>query len=84
MSVRLGEDGAILLEGPCPIEDAEALLSLLLSHPQARVDWRACESAHTAVVQLLLASARLVDGPPTDDFLARHINPALSRPKPSA
>jgi hypothetical protein len=84
MSVRIGEDGAILLEGPCPIEDAEALLGLLLSHPEAQVDWRACERAHTAVVQLLLASGRSIEGPPSDGFLAHHINPALSRPKPSA
>ena len=47
MTVRLF-DGAIVLEGACPVEDAEPLQSLLLQYPEAAVDWRACDAAHTA------------------------------------
>jgi len=58
------QQGVIVLDGHCPSGDAENLLQLLLSDPAAYVDWRTCEAAHTAVVQVLLAAGRPVLGPP--------------------
>src|ERR1700733_12505828 len=56
MTVRLTAQGEIVLEGTCSSEDAEVLLQSLTSTPTARVDLRACEFAHTAVIQVLLAA----------------------------
>jgi hypothetical protein len=80
MTVAVAGDGTIRLEGDCPVEDAEPLLRLLLSDPAADVDWRACDQAHTAIVQLLLASHRQVRGPPRSIFLRNWIEPLLARP----
>ena len=77
MTVRAGEDGAIELADSCPAEDAERLLRLLLEAPGASVDWRSCDDAHGAVVQVLLASGAPVRGPPRGLFLSRFVAPLL-------
>ena len=69
MTVRRLDPETIILEGACPIEDAEALLQLLSASPSATVDWRDCEGAHTAVGQILLATGASVRGPPRAAFL---------------
>lgn len=79
MTIRVSADGTIELLGVCPSEDAEALLQHLLRMPDAAVDWRACEAAHSAVIQLLLASGRRVLGPPVEAGLARWLQPVLAR-----
>ena len=79
MTVRGSQDGRVLLEGACPIEDAEPLLQLLLADPRAAVDWRGCETAHTAVLQVLLASGKTMIGPPTGAFLRDHVAAALAQ-----
>ncbi len=73
MSVTKAEDGRILLRGVCPIEEAETLLRYLSEVPGATVDWSACEHAHTAVIQVLLAAQPRIVGRPVDPFLDRHI-----------
>lgn len=78
MSVKVGS-AAIELAGRCPTDEAERLLELLLAHPDLPIDWRACEHAHTAVVQVLLAAGRPVLGPPLDGFLAQWVEPVLPR-----
>jgi len=80
MTVRLAEDGAILLEGPCPSEEAEVLLRFLLEAPGSTVDWSSCDHAHTAVVQVLLAVRPILRGPPRAPFLAKWIAPILRGP----
>ena len=65
------------LSGHCPSEEAEQLLAHLLAAPAATIDWRACEHAHTAVVQVLLAAGRSVRGPPKGAFLAQWVEPLL-------
>ena len=55
MSVRLHDNGHILLEGHCPAEDAENLLQLLQINPGSPVDWTQCAYLHTAVLQVILA-----------------------------
>jgi hypothetical protein len=72
-------EGTIIIEGNCPSGDAEELLQLLLSHPAAGVDWRACDGVHTAVVQVLLAARRDILGPPRGAVVKSLIDPALAR-----
>ena len=77
MTVRLSADGTIELDGICTIEDAEALLQHLLAAPGVTVDWRSCEQAHTAVIQVLMASQGVLRGPPAGDFLRNRLDPLM-------
>ena len=56
MTVSRRSDGTIVLDGSCPIEDAEPLLELLLATPAAPFDWTQCDYLHTAVLQVILAA----------------------------
>jgi hypothetical protein len=78
MTVRIADSGCIELVGACPSEDAEPLLQLLLADRGATVDWRDCRSAHTAVVQVLMAVAPKLLGPPADDRLKDWVAPAVT------
>ena len=80
MTVRVAADGTVFLEGNCPVDDAEALARLLLSDPAAEIDWHACDQAHTAVLQLLLASRRRIRGSPQTLFLRNWVEPFLAAP----
>jgi hypothetical protein len=77
MTVRVRDDATIELADACPAEDAESLLRLLLERPGSTVDWRSCDDAHAAVVQVLLASGAPVRGPPCGEFLSRFVGPLL-------
>lgn len=77
MSVRLGTEGVIALEGTCVLEDAETLHQFLLGNPEAIVDWRECDEAHSAIVQLLMAFGNVLRGPPRGEFLRIRIDPVL-------
>lgn len=79
MSVRLA-DGVIVLEGDCPVDEAEALLDLLLANPNAPVDWTACDQLHTSVIQVLLAAGRSIRGEPENTFIRRWIVPHIHLP----
>jgi hypothetical protein len=79
MTVSRLADGAIALDGDCPIEDAEPLLQLLLADPDAALDWTSCEQAHTAVLQVVLAATPRLIGPPRGAFLRDHVATALAR-----
>jgi hypothetical protein len=70
-------DGSIVLEGRCPVEEAEPLVRLLSQDPRAAVDWRGCEDAHAAVVQVLLAARPTMIGPPVSWFLRDWVEPLL-------
>jgi hypothetical protein len=78
VTVRGADDGAIVLEGNCPAEDAEAVARMLLLDPAASVDWRACDHAHTAIVQVLLTARPVMVGPPRSLFLRNWVAPAIS------
>jgi hypothetical protein len=78
MTVRRGADGVVQLIGRCGSDDAAPLLDYLTADPAAKVDWRACETAHTAVIQVLWLAKRELLGPPSDDFLARWVGPCLA------
>jgi hypothetical protein len=79
LTVVLHDANTIRLIGACPADDGEALLQQLLANPEAEVDWRGCENAHAAVIQVLLAAKRPLRGPPAGEFLHRFIGPALAR-----
>jgi hypothetical protein len=80
MTVGLAVDGTIRLDGVCPADDAEPLLRLVTDHRDATVDWRGCEKAHTAVIQILLAAKPKLLGPPAGEFLQRRITPLIASP----
>jgi hypothetical protein len=80
MTVRTAGDGTIVLEGRCPVDDAEDLLRLLLLDPSSAVDWRTCDDAHTAVIQVLLAARPKVLGPPRAMLLSKWIEPIICVP----
>jgi hypothetical protein len=79
MTITIAPNGTIELRGACPVEEAEELLQHLLTTPNATVDWRACESAHTAVIQVLLVAKSIPIGPPTGRFLRDHVELQLTR-----
>lgn len=66
-----GTNGTIHLAGDCPVEDAEALASLILGDPGRVVDWTACTRMHTAVYQVLLRLGPDVSGTCGDSFIDR-------------
>jgi hypothetical protein len=79
MTVRSSAHGVIVLEGLCPSEDAEILLQQLAGTPAASVDIRRCESAHTAVIQVLMAFSPKLHGPPPESPTWRWVHPSLNR-----
>jgi hypothetical protein len=79
LTIVLHDANTIRLIGTCPSNEGEVLLQYLLANPQAEVDWRGCESAHAAVIQVILVSRRPLRGPPAGQFLERLIDPALRR-----
>jgi hypothetical protein len=78
MTVRVSADGAIVLVGSCPSEDAEVLLQELIAAPAAAVDLRRCDFAHTAVIQVLMALKPKVLGPPGDHPMWQWVYPLLN------
>ena len=79
MTIRLAAHGTVELTGTCPVEDAELLLQQLLANPGAAVDWSNCESAHAAVIQVLLVAGVIPLGTPAGLFLREKIAPLPGR-----
>jgi len=73
MTVTVSPDGLILLQGACPLEDAEVLVRRLSDDPAANVDWSGCAQVHTAVVQVLMAARPRIVGCPTNYFIRTHL-----------
>ena len=76
MTVRI-DDGTIVLEGHCSVEDGAALAEHLAAYPHACVDWSNCMWLHTGVVQVLLALRPPLRGTPAGDFVQTHVAPLL-------
>lgn len=72
MAVR-SDETVLRLEGACPVEEAETLLSWLCAHPQGQVDLSACTHLHTALLQVLLAAGGRIAAAPEDSFYARRL-----------
>ena len=62
------------LEGTCPVEDAEMLLSLLQADRSRPVDISRIRSLHAAVLQVLLTYSAPLCGECDDPFLNRWIS----------
>jgi|HubBroStandDraft_1064217.scaffolds.fasta_scaffold244843_2 hypothetical protein len=71
MTIKRDNAGVIVLAGECPVDDAETLLQLLQAQPEGPVDWSGCTRLHTAVLQMLMASAPAMRGECGDAFVAR-------------
>jgi hypothetical protein len=79
LTVTRVDKGKIELAGTCPSDDAETLFQFLLEDRSAEVDWSRCERAHTAVIQVLLASGCKITGALGGNFLGEYIDAALRR-----
>jgi hypothetical protein len=76
VSVRRGENGTIVLDGVCPVEDAEPLLEMLqAAGPAATVDWRHCTQLHTAVLQVIIAVGPALVGGCGDAWVRQWVEP---------
>ncbi len=73
MSVRRDDTETIVLEGNCPVEDAEPLLQMLQATPAAACDWTRCSHVHTAVIQIVLAARPKLIGPCGDPWIDQWI-----------
>jgi hypothetical protein len=69
MTVRLDNEGVIILAGECPVEDAETLLEHLQARRAGPVDWSGCTRLHTAVLQVLMAAKPKLVGECGDEFV---------------
>ena len=74
MSVGRRNDGTIVLEGVCPVEDAESLLQMLQATPGALLDWTRSNHLHTAVLQVILATRPTLIGRCGDPWVAEWVN----------
>jgi hypothetical protein len=83
MTIRR-EDGAIRLEGDCRVEEAETLLQMLQTHPDAPVDLSQCRHLHGALVQVLLVFKAKVSGAPETAFLRDLVLPNLTADRPTS
>ena len=79
MTIELTDSGTILLKGVCPSDDEEMLLQHLQSAPGATVDWSACESAHSAIIQVLMVARPKLSGRPRGVELVAWVQPLLER-----
>ena len=70
-------DGVIKLSGKCGIDEAEALVSHLSSHPDAVVDVAAATEIHTALWQTLMMFMPTVSGSPVSHSAAANLLPCL-------
>jgi hypothetical protein len=70
--------GRIALTGDCLIEEADALLSILDTSPDAPVDLSRAGHLHAAVFQALLARGARAIEPADDQFVERWLRPHLT------
>jgi hypothetical protein len=62
-----------VLEGICPVEDAEPLLQMLQMTPAGPLDWTRCNQLHTAVLQVILAAGVMPVGPCGDAWVRQWV-----------
>lgn len=76
MTIRF-DKGTAVVEGVCGPEEALELLEWLRGRKTPRVNLKACDHLHTAVLQILLAVRPKLTAPPDDPFLAAWVAPLL-------
>ena len=77
MTIRRSDDGIVVLDGVCAVEDAEPLLQMLQATPGAIVDWTQCRQLHTAVLQVIMASGNSTIGHCGDVWVQQWVAPKL-------
>lgn len=77
MTVRRNEDGIIVMEGQCPLDESEILFMLISESIDPVVEWSSCTEAHAAVVQVLLVTRPRLIGIPQGSFLRNFIAPCI-------
>jgi hypothetical protein len=77
VSVKRDDNGTIVLESDCSVEDAEPLLQLLQATPAGPVDWTRCIHLHTAVLQVILAARPAMVGRCGDAWVQQWGPPTL-------
>jgi hypothetical protein len=75
VSVRRHDNGGVILEGVCPVEDAEPLLQMLQANPAAALDWTRCSRLHTAVLQVILVARPVLAGRCGDPWIEQWVEP---------
>jgi hypothetical protein len=75
VTVRRNDQGTVVLEGPCPVEDAEQLLQILQAAPAAPIDWTRCQQLHTAVFQVIMAAGTRPAGTCGDAWVQQWLAP---------
>lgn len=76
MTIEYGKTVA-KLQGTCGVEEADELLQWLQANPRGKVNLKACEHLHAAVLQVLMALRPALSAEPDDPFLARWVTPAF-------
>lgn len=77
MTVDASGTGPIRLSGACMLEDADALLRAMLDQPGRSIDWGSVTSAHSAVIQVLIALRPGIHGTPGSAYLRHWIQPLI-------
>ena len=77
MTIRRSDEGILILDGVCAVEEAESLLQMLQATPGATVDWTQCRQLHTAVLQVIMASGIVPIGPCGDVWVQQWLAPQL-------
>ena len=77
MTIRRSDEGILILDGVCAVEEAESLLQMLQATPSALLDWTQCRQLHTAVFQVIMASGNSPIGPCGDAWVQLWLAPKL-------
>ena len=77
MTILRSDDGTVVLDGVCAVEDAEPLLQMLQATPAASVDWTQCRQLHTAVLQVIMVSGNSPIGPCGDVWVQQWLAPKM-------
>lgn len=71
------EASTAFFEGACAPEEALELIEWLRERKRPKVNLKACEHLHTAILQVLLALRPPLSERPDDPFLAAWVAPLL-------
>lgn len=78
MSIKYTNNIAYLQQ-TCTVEEAEQLLAWFQSHPKGKINLKACEHLHTAILQVLLAVNPVITAEPQNKQLKTCLKLALQR-----
>ncbi|MGB0965273.1 MAG: hypothetical protein ACPGU3_03835 [Litorivicinus sp.] len=68
-----------VLGSECPIEEAETLLAWLVEHRAGRVNMKALQHPHTAVMQVLMAAQPEITVWPANPDVSAWVKPMMAQ-----